>query len=146
MEKLVQGLYNKDNKEAYKAFQILEEQSHKNSEVYKFFDAFIDMMVAKNSYVRTRGLLLIAANAKWDTVNKIDEIIDDYLQHIVDEKPITARQFIKALPLVAKYKPELKDLILNALLKAHVSIYPDSMRSLVEKDIHNTIREIKEEE
>lgn len=146
MENLVQGLYNKDNKEAYKIFQLLEEQSQKNSEVYNYFEYFIDMMEVKNSYVRTRGLLLIAANAKWDTENKIDEIIDGYLKHIIDEKPITARQFIKALPLVAKYKPELKELILDALLKANVSIYSDSMRPLVEQDIQNTVKEINEEE
>ncbi len=39
-------------------------------------DRLADMMDNDNSYIRTRGLTLIAYNAKWDKDNKIDEIID----------------------------------------------------------------------
>ena len=39
-----------------------------------------------NSYVRIRGLTLLAYNAKWDKDYKIDEIIDKYLKHITDVK------------------------------------------------------------
>lgn len=44
------------------------------------------MIDSDNSYIRTRGLTLIACNAKWDKDNKIDEIIDEYLKHIEDVK------------------------------------------------------------
>ena len=60
-----------------------------------------------NSYIRTRGLLLIAVNAKWDAGNKIDEIIDKYLKCTTDEKPITARRCIKLLPAIVKYRQRL---------------------------------------
>ncbi|WP_312441038.1 hypothetical protein [Lacrimispora sp.] len=40
-------------------------------------------------------ITLIAANAKWDRDNRIDEIIDELLRHVMDEKPVTARQCIK---------------------------------------------------
>ena len=33
-----------------------------------------EMLDSDNPYIRTRGLLLISANAKWDSDNKIDEI------------------------------------------------------------------------
>lgn len=37
-----------------------------------FFDKFVDMMNNKtNSFIRTRGLRLIAYRAKWDNENKI---------------------------------------------------------------------------
>ena len=82
-------------------------------------------------------------NAKWDKEYKIDEIIDEYLKHITDVKPITARQCIKLLPIIAKYKPELRNDILFALNKANISIYDDSMQSLVCKDIRKALKEIE---
>lgn len=79
--KLIERLYSKDNKIAYKALQMLETESEKSNTVYKFFDKFAEMLENSNSYIRTRGIILISANAKWDTENKIDEIIDDYLKY-----------------------------------------------------------------
>ena len=58
---------------------------------------------------------MIAYNAKWDIENKVNNIIDEWLKHIEDEKPITARQCIKDVVMIAKYKPELIDVILEAL-------------------------------
>lgn len=106
-------------------------------------DRLSDMLGSDNSYVRARGLTLIAHNAKWDKDYKIDEIIDKYLRHITDVKPITARQCIKLSPIIAKYKPELKNDILSALHKANICVYDDSMQSLVYKDIQKALKEIQ---
>lgn len=105
-------------------------------------DKLADMIDSDNSYIRTRGLTLIAYNAKWDKDNKIDEIIDEYLKHIEDVKPITARQYIKLLPMIEKNKPKLKEDIVSALQKADISIYVGGMQSLVYKDIQNSLAEI----
>lgn len=106
-------------------------------------DRLSDMLDNDNSYIRTRGLTLLAYNAKWDKDYKIDEIIDRYLKHITDVKPITARQCIKLLPMIAKYKLELKDDILSALHKADISGYDNSMQPLVYKDIQKALKEIQ---
>ena len=106
-------------------------------------DRLSDMLDSDNSYIRTRGLTLLAYNAKWDKDYKIDEIIEKYLKHITDVKPITARQCIKLLPLVATYKPELKNDILFALHKADICVYEDSMQPLVYKDIQKALKEIQ---
>ena len=101
------------------------------------------MIENSNSYIRTRGTVLISVNAKWDTENKIDEIIDNYLKHSLYEKPITARQCIKALPSIAKYKSDLVECIRETLLKADVTRYGDSMQTLIYKDISSSLKEIK---
>ena len=106
-------------------------------------EQFAKMLHSDNSYIRTRGLTLIAYNAKWDKDYKIDEIIDDYLKHITDDKPITARQCIQLLPMIAKNKPELKNDIIRALSKIDASIYTDNMRSLVYKDAQKSLEEIQ---
>ena len=136
-------LFDKNNSVAYKALQLLQKESEETNCVYPYMDRLSDMLDSDNSYIRTRGLTLLAHNAKWDKDYKIDEIMDKYLKHITDIKPITARQCIKLLPIIAEYKPELKNDILSALHKANLSIYGDSMQSLVHKDIEKALKEIQ---
>jgi len=139
---LINGLFYKNDKAAYKCLKELISASEKDNGVYQFFDIFSEMIDNDNSYIRTRGLLLISANAKWDTDFKVDEIIDKYLCHIMDDKPITARQCIKTLPNIAKFKPDLVDDILAALNKANPQRYSDSMQSLVNNDIKAALKGI----
>lgn len=136
-------LFDKNNNVAYKALQELQKESEKTNCIYSYMDRLSDMLDSDNSYIRTRGLVLLAYNAKWDKDYKIDEVIDKYLKHITDIKPITARQCIKLLPILAKHKPELKNDILSALRKADTSVYDDSMQPLVYKDIQKTLKEIQ---
>lgn len=109
-----------------------------------FFDKFVDMMNNKtNSFIRTRGLRLIAYHAKWDNENKINSIIEQWLSHIEDEKLITARQYIQDVIVIAKYKPELINVILDTL--GHFDqIYDDSMQKLVYKDRQKAIKIIRQ--
>ena len=75
--------------------------------------------------------------------NKVNNIIDEWLKHIEDEKPITARQCIKDTNIIAKNKTELIDIILERLKKFN-RIYDDSMQNLVYKDRQKAIRQIKQ--
>ena len=142
--KQIDLLCSKNNNIAYQALKTLQSESKKTNLVYDYIDKFIDMIDSDNSYVRTRSLVLIAFNAKWDVDNRIDKIIDRYLQHITDEKPITSRQCIKMLPMIAKYKPALKTNILSALQNADISFYADSMQPLVYRDMQETLKKINE--
>ncbi|CDM69996.1 hypothetical protein CM240_2879 [Clostridium bornimense] len=139
IQSLVNGLMSSDDKQAYQCLKQLEIESNDSDIVYKFFETFVKMLDNVNSYIRTRGIILIAANAKWDIDYKIDEIIDKYLKHIMDDKPITARQCIKSLPLMVKYKPDLKEDVISALYKANPQKYKESMQPLVVKDIQKSL-------
>lgn len=140
---LVLGLRDKNDKIAYHCLKQLESKSLDSDEVYSYFDFFAEMLDDSNSYIRTRGIILIAANAKWDKDYKIDEIIDRYLRHIIDEKPITARQTIKTLPTLAEHKPDLINHICSALHNANPLIYKNSMQQLVSKDIQEALKKIE---
>lgn len=146
IETMFERLSDKNNSTAYAALQDLQNESERSDKVYPYMDKLFDMLGSDNSYIRTRGLTLIAYNSKWDKDNKVDEIIDEYLKHISDVKPITARQCIKLLPMIAKHKPELRNDIVTALEKANISGYADSMRQLVYKDIQKAIAEIAKTE
>lgn len=143
VEELLEFLTSRNNSQAYQALKALEEMNAESNCLYPHMDKFIAMASSGNSYVRTRGLALIAHNAKWDVDDKIDGIIDGYLEHITDEKPICARQCIKLLPLLAKAKPALAPKIVSALRDANVARYPDCMRPLVQKDTRDSLLAIE---
>lgn len=102
LESLVAGLCDRNPNAGYACLVKLQEGSRRSDTVYPCFDRFVKMLDSDNSYIRARGLLLIAANARWDKDNKIDEIIDYYLTHITDVKPTVARQFIAVPPFVKR--------------------------------------------
>lgn len=101
------------------------------------------MMNSDHSYIRTRGLRLIAYCSKWDVDNKVNDIIQEYLKHMEDEKPITSRQCIKDTVIIAMYKKELIETILDALNRIG-KVYDDSMQKLIYQDRQKAIRKIKQ--
>lgn len=139
---LVAGLQGSDQNAAYACLRQLQQESIESGELYQYFDTFADMLSSGNSYLRTRGLLLIVACARWDIDYKIDEVIDACLPHIMDVKPSVSRQFIAVLPELARYKPELKEDIRQALSSADPGQYQDSMAPLVQKDIAKALAAI----
>ena len=142
--KRINILKSSDDKLAYNQLKELLILSDKSYELYVFFDEFVEMMNnTSNSYIRTRGLRLIAYNSKWDKENKVNAIILEYLKHIEDDKPITSRQCIKDTVIIAKNKPELITVIIDALERI-TKIYEPSMQSLIYKDRQKAIRQIKE--
>ncbi|MDF9823982.1 hypothetical protein M2475_000330 [Breznakia sp. PF5-3] len=143
LDEKISLLSNSDNTVAYKALKELLEISSKSDEVYAYFDEFVAMMSNSNSYIRTRGLRLIAFNSKWDNENKINLVIDEYLTHIEDEKPITSRQCIKDTYIIAQNKPELTDKILESL-QTFDKVYNDSMQKLIYQDRQKAIRQIQQ--
>ena len=119
------------------ADQIITE-SQQTDAWYEYFDDFASLLDYPKSLVRNRVLYILAANAQWDEENRFDSILPDFLAHITDEKPITARQCIKALAQVGQAKPQYIPRILSCLRDADLSKYKDSMRPLIEKDIVQT--------
>jgi hypothetical protein len=143
VQALIEELYSSNHKTAYRSLKLLETESEHSNEIYRHFDTFVKMLRHENSYIRTRGIILISANAKWDVDFKIDEIIDLLLKSVEDDKSITARQCIKNLPRIAMYKADLKNDIIVALRKAHTKMYSDSMQPLIHKDIALAIKQIE---
>lgn len=119
------------------ADKILSE-SQETDEWYDYFDVFASLLQHPKSYVRNRVLHILAANAQWDAENRFDGVLPDFLAHITDEKPITARQCIQALAQVGTANRKYIPTILSALEEADLSKYKDSMRPLIEKDIAQT--------
>lgn len=136
-------LTGKDAKGAYAFTQQIVEECRASDAWYPCFDRFAELLCHKNSLVRNRAIAILAANARWDREGKFNALLDEFLPHVADVKPITARQCVAALPEVAEAKPELIPRIRAALKQADLSSYPDSMRPLVLKDIVAALQKIE---
>lgn len=136
---MVTVLTAKDDKYACAFADKIISESRETDEWYELFEEFASLLNHPKSLVRNRALTILAANAQWDDENRFDAVIEDYLPHITDEKPITARQCVKALAQIGQAKPKYIPMILAALRSADLSKYKDSMRPLIERDIQSTM-------
>ena len=97
MQGIIAKLTAKDDKYACAIADKIISDSQDTDEWYEYFDTFVSLLNHPKSLVRNRVLYILAANAQWDDENRFDAILPEFLSHITDEKPITARQCIKAL-------------------------------------------------
>ena len=144
MQEIISKLTAKDDKKACAVADKIISESQLSDEWYEYFNAFATLLNHPKSFVRNRVLYILAANAQWDEGNHFDAILDDYLAHVTDEKPITARQCIKALAQVGTAKPQYIPRILTCFHSADLSKYKDSMRPLIEKDMIETEKALTE--
>ena len=138
VQEIIAKLIVKDDKYTSAVAERIISESQDTDKWYEYFDEFASLLNHPKSLVRNRVLYILAANAQWDDENRFDAILDDYLTHVTDEKPITARQCIKALAQVGKAKPQYIQKIMDYLHSTDLTKYKDSMRPLIEKDIAET--------
>ena len=138
MQEIIAKLTSKDDRYACTIADKIISESQDTDQWYEHFDAFASLLDHPKSLVRNRALNILAANAQWDGENRFDAILDDYLSHITDEKPITARQCIKALRQIGAVKPQYIPKITACFRSADLSKYKDSMRPLIEQDMAET--------
>ncbi len=83
-------------KDAYAFTQQIAEESRASDIWYPCFDRFTELLRNKNSLVRNRAIAILSANSRWDREGKFDALLDEFLSHVTDVKPITARQRMAA--------------------------------------------------
>ena len=136
---IVKWLSLKDDTTRYQAFMLLQNRSIFFDDVYLYWDIFCDKLKSDNSYQRSIGLMLIAENARWDAKGRMEDTIDEYLELLNDEKPITIRQCIQSLGKIVTYKPELNNKVSAALISFDFMSGKETMRKSILLDILNTL-------
>ena len=132
---LVGLLSGKDDKLRYQALLLLQYRSAERDDVYPFLETFCEKLKSENSYQRSIGLMLLAANARWDADNRLDCVMDDYLAVLKDEKPTTVRQCIQSLAMILPYKKHLHARIAGDLMALDLTAVKDTMRKSVLTDV-----------
>jgi len=136
----IKCLYDKDTKNAYANLKELELICEKEDILYPYLDEFIEMIKSEKYAIRVRGFRLLCKQAKWDRDNRINEVIEDILAAVNDEKPTAVRQALQYLEYVVPYKKELGNKIKEMALAIDCSKFKDTMRPLIEKDIQRLVQ------
>ncbi len=138
MQDIIAKVTAKDDRYACAITDKIISESRDTDKWYEYFDEFASLLNHPKSLVRNRVLNILAANAQWDDENHFDKIISDFLVHVTDDKPITARQCIKALVQVGAAKQQYIPRIISCFQEADLSKYKESMRPLIERDMAET--------
>jgi hypothetical protein len=141
---LVACLARKEDDPRYRALLLLQSRSVSTPYVYRYWDVFRDKLRSDNSYQRSIGMLLLAANARWDEGGRCTEALDDMTKLLGDEKPVTIRQCVGALEAVALAVPEVRAKICARLMATDLSAVRETMRKLVLKDIVHALTALKD--
>lgn len=140
---LVELLSEKNDNVRYQALLMLQNRSFHSDDVYPFWDIFREKLKSENSYQRSIGLMLIACNAKWDHNNSLEDTIDEYLDALNDEKPITVRQCIQFLQYIVPCNAQLREIIAARLMSVDFSQIRSSMQKLILIDIITILAAIR---
>lgn len=143
LPRLVDWLGEKDDMIRYQSFLLLQHRASHFDDVYPFWDVFCEKLKSENSYQRSIGLMLIAENVKWDKDNRFDAIVDQYLSHLKDEKPITVRQCIQNLCKIVPYKSNLRMKIADKIMSIEIACVKETMQKLILMDILSVLTVIR---
>ena len=136
---LVSCLDDKDDKIRYPALLLLQHRSAIRDDVFPFWDDFVKKLPDANSFQRSIGLMMIAANARWDHKDRMEKTLDEYLVCLNDEKPITVRQGIQGLMQIVPFHPKLHAKIADRLMRVDLKEIRETMRKSVLTDILNVL-------
>jgi len=132
---LVERLASQEDKIRYPAFLLLRARSAIANDLYPYWDILAEKLVSNNSYQRSLGAMLLAANARWDDAGCMRTVLPALFTLLNDEKPITVRQTIQALPQVLTAQPALASEIAAALMQMDLVSIKETMRKLVLIDV-----------
>ncbi len=132
---LIGLLDEKNNDIRYAAFLTLKARSIAHDDVYPLWDTLAKKLHHENSYQRSIGVMLLSENVRWDTENRLDSILGQYMACFRDEKFITARQAIQSLQSWLSQRPDMYPVVLCELTSIPVEELPPTQRKLILLDI-----------
>jgi hypothetical protein len=144
IEQLVAWLCEKNDDIRYPSLLILQSRSRMAADVYPYRETFREKLKSVNSFQRNIGAIMTAENARWDD-GWLDGVIDEYLELLNDEKPITVRMCVQHLKDIVPYKPGLHCVIADKLMAFDLGGVRETMRKLVLTDILEVLAMIRKD-
>ena len=128
---LVDLLDEKADEARYQALLLLTARAERFPDVLPHWPKFIEKLASGNSYQRSIGVMMLAANARWADAGAVRACLPGCFALLSDEKPITARQAIQALGKIARDAPSAAPQIAQALMGMDVLAARETMRKLL---------------
>lgn len=132
-----QMITNKDIMVYYHCYYILDMATELRPELFiEHWNNFTSLINHKNSYHRSIGLTMIANLVCVDGNHQLDNILEDYFEHIDDEKFMTAQCCLKNIGKIVMIRKDLRKRIIEMLLKVdEICSYHEKQRELLKYDI-----------
>lgn len=141
---LFEIICGKEKWDVYQRFQQIEMLTKETNELYQYFDDFEKLLNNEKDYIKMRSFVIICALSKWDTYNKINNIIDKLLAVLDSDTPTLVRICLKKLDYLLIYKQELSKNIEFKLKQMNYFKYKETMQPLIEKDINILLEKINQ--
>ncbi len=144
IDQLFINLSDKNDKIRFPSFKKLCEITEKKVKwIYDKWFLLVEKTNSNNSFQRSIGLTLLANLAKSDYENRLEKIIDEYLNHFEDEKFITARQCIQNAWKIAIANKRLTGKIISHLEQSYSeNIHHKTHANLIKQDIIDSLIKI----
>ncbi len=104
-----------------KALRLLSEQQP--AVLYSRFEEIVGLLDNGNNILKWGGIIILGNLAAVDSDNRLDALLDRYLQPISGPALITAANTIAGVAKIAAAKPYLVDKVLPALLRVEAANY-----------------------
>lgn len=132
---LIKQLNMKEARYRDYALRTLHERSVESSDVYRYWDILEFKLLNQEPAQQKIGLILLSDNAKWDTNNKLDLIIEDYLALAEREHFENALLCIQCLANILPHKPQLKEAVRKKLNELDYSIREEAQAEQMKNEI-----------
>lgn len=121
----------------YNSYYVLAHASEIKPELfYEYWEEFTSLLSHKNSYHRDIGMILIGNLIAVDTNNKLDDVFDEYIKCINDEKFMTTQCCVRNLKKIVKYREDMMGEIGNMVLHIEdITSYTKKQTELLKYDI-----------
>jgi hypothetical protein len=132
LARLVEGLSDRQERVGYNCLRTLLLVAEERPELlYPYWDVFVGLLRADNTYFKLRGANLIAAVVTADEEHRFEDIFDDYYA-LLDGKSVIAACYVAGNSgSIARAKPHLQARITARLLGIDDTHHPPQRRDLI---------------
>jgi hypothetical protein len=136
LQQLFLGLTSKNDVLRYNCFKVLQEVSARNpASLYPRWGDLLPLLDSPNAYHRSVAVRLLANLSHSDADRRFAPILDRYFGLLDDEKILTARYLVAAVPTIVEAYPDLIPLATAKLLAVDGTHHPQGRKDLLKGDI-----------
>ena len=136
LSKLINNIIVKDDVIRYNSHKVLLLVSESNPEVlYSYWDFYVNLLKSNNNFHKVIGIQILANLSKVDTLNKFENIYDDYCDLLDAKSVMTAAHLAANLGKIAKNKPQLREKLTEVLLDIDKTHHEIGRKDLIKASI-----------
>jgi len=145
LNKILLGLKSKQENFRYNCYKVIYQISKNHPQLlYIHWNYFLELLKSNNAYHRMAAIEIISNLTITDTGKKFDLIFDDFFQLLDDKSVIVARYLAINAGIITKYKPYLREKIIEKLLGIKDTHHNEDRKDLIKHDIIQSFSQIFE--